>query len=180
MMKLKYPLIAIAITLISIGVMASNNARQTPSIQVPQSTDLASLSQDASNRKLPVLLVFSAEDCPYCQLLEDEILKPMLLSGDYNDKVLINKIMLDDDVDIRDFNGDAVNADILSQRYGIYVTPTMLFLDANGRELNERLLGINTIEMFGGRVDQAIEASLDKLRIDSQHVATRQPIATTK
>jgi len=176
MMTTRLPIITLLITLISLGVMASNNTGQPSSPQVPQSNDLARLAQDARSKNLPVLLVFSADHCTYCKLLEDEILKPMLLSGDYHDKVVINKIMLDDYADIRDFNGESINADILSQRYGVYVTPTMLFLDSKGRELDERLLGINTIEMFGGLVDQAINTSLDKLRKSSQQVAVGQQI----
>jgi hypothetical protein len=52
----------------------------------------------------------------------------------------------------------------------------MLFLDSNGHELDERLLGINTIEMFGGLVDHAINTSLDKLGKGDQQVATRQHV----
>lgn len=174
MMKTKLPIMALLITLVSLGAMASSNPGQPSPILVPQSNDLARLGQDANNKNLPVLMVFSAEHCAYCKLLEEEILKPMLLSGDYHDKVLINKILLDDGADIRDFNGESVNADILSQRYGVYVTPTILFLDSKGRELDERLLGINTIEMFGGLVDQAIDTSLDKLRKVSQQAAAGQ------
>jgi hypothetical protein len=40
----------------------------------------------------------------------------------------------------------------------------MLFLGPDGKELSERLVGINTVEMFGGLVDDAIEVSLHKLR----------------
>lgn len=176
MIKNNLKIVAILITLVSLSVLASGKGSPVASPEVPQSNDLASLGQDARNNKLPVLLVFSAEHCTYCQLLEDEILKPMLLSGDYTNKVLINKIMLDGEEDIRDFNGDAVNASILAQRYNVYVTPTILFLDSNGRELEERLIGINTIEMFGGLVDHAIDTSLKKLNKTKQQVAIKQPV----
>lgn len=176
MIKNNLKIVAILITLVSLSVLASSKDTPVTSPKVPQSNDLARLGHDARNNKLPVLLVFSAEHCTYCQLLEDEILKPMLLSGDYTNKVLINKIMLDNEDDIRDFNGDAVNASTLAQRYNVYVTPTILFLDSNGRELGERLIGINTIEMFGGLVDHAIDTSLEKLHKTKQQVAIQQPV----
>lgn len=178
MIRTKVKIMALLATLVSVGVLAAGNSKQAATLHVPQSNDLADIAQVAKAKKLPVLLVFSAQHCAYCELLEAEILKPMLISGDYNDKVLINKVMLDGVDDIRDFNGEWVNASILAQRYNVYVTPTMLFLDSNGRELEERLLGINTIEMFGGLVDNAIDISLDKLRKGEQHIASKQILGT--
>jgi thioredoxin-related protein len=156
----------------SLGVVTAGATKQPSTVQVAQTTDLASVASIARDRKLPILLVFSAHHCTYCELLEDEILKPMLLSGDYRDRVMIYKVMLDDESEIQDFNGNTLSPATLSQRYDVYVTPTMLFLDANGQELSERILGINTVEMFGGLVDQAIDTSLAKLGIVNNRVAS--------
>ena len=52
----------------------------------------------------------------------------------------------------------------LMVRYDVSVTPTMLFLGPDGRELVPRIVGINTPELFGGRVDAAIEAAAERLR----------------
>jgi thioredoxin-related protein len=156
----------------SLGMLSTGAAKQTSAIQVTQTTDLASVASIARDRKLPILLVFSADHCSYCELLENEILKPMLLSGDYRERVLIYKVMLDHASDIQDFNGNTISPATLSQRYDVYVTPTMLFLDANGRELSERILGINTVEMFGGLVDQAIDTSLAQLHTGNNRLAS--------
>ena len=43
---------------------------------------------------VPVVL-FSASHCGYCTIIKEEFLKPMLLSGDYVDKVLIRKLVID-------------------------------------------------------------------------------------
>ncbi|MEJ2346654.1 MAG: thioredoxin fold domain-containing protein [Gammaproteobacteria bacterium] len=128
----------------------------------PRVTVTSNLSADAklaTARRLPIMLVFTASDCSYCELLEREILRPMLISGDYDDKVIIRKIVIDEQPSIRDFHGRRVAADQLARRYDVRVTPTILFLDARGRELSERIVGINTVEMFGGRVDAAIANS---------------------
>ena len=44
------------------------------------------------------------------------------------------------------------------------MTPTLLFVDSQGRELAERMVGVTTLEFYGGYLDQAIDASSDKLR----------------
>lgn len=146
----------------------SLGAHAAPSpVQVPQTTDLAADGRLAAERQLPILLVFSAHHCGYCELLEEEILKPMLLSGDYEDKVLIRKVILDGVGTLHNFDGQAVEAGSFATYRDVYVTPTILFVDARGRELAPRLVGINTVEMFAGLVDAAIEQARDKLNARS-------------
>ncbi len=132
--------------------------------EVPESGDLAADGRLARSLGVPLLVVFSAEHCGYCELLEAEILRPMILSGEYDDRVVIRKVMLDEGSELRDFDGRQVETDALMVRYDISVTPTMLFLGPDGRELVPRIVGINTPELFGGRVDAAIEAAAERLR----------------
>lgn len=136
-------------------------------VQVPVTTDLASDGRAAAQRRLPILLVFAADHCTYCDLLEREILEPMLRSGDYGDKVIIRKVMLDRGGALRDFSGHKVDAGSFATYRDVVVTPTMLFVDSQGRELAPRLVGINTVEMFAGLVDAAIEQARSKLQAQS-------------
>ena len=172
MLKKRLQILTILIAIVSLGVVTAGAAKLPSPVQVAQTNDLASVASIARDRKLPILLVFSAHHCTYCELLEDEILKPMLLSGDYRERVLIYKILLDEESALQDFNGSTISPAALSQRYDVYVTPTMLFLDANGQELSERILGINTLEMFGGLVDQAIDRSLAQLHTVKNRIAS--------
>lgn len=133
-------------------------------VNVVATTRLDTVSILSKNLNIPVLLVFSSTECPYCELLEEEILRPMLISGDYEDKVIIRKILIDKEYEIVDFNGMPADMDEFVTRHGVYVVPTILFFDHDGNELAERLIGINTVEMFGGIVDEAIEVSLKKLQ----------------
>jgi thioredoxin-related protein len=133
-------------------------------IEVPVATDLQQLGVQASEHRLPILLTFSAIECSYCDLLEEEFLEPMLLGDEYTDKIIIRKLVLDNGSRIGDFSGRQIDATQLSDRYRIYVTPTILFVDASGRELAERMVGINTPEMFGGYLDNCIETALLGIR----------------
>ena len=46
------------------------------------------------------LLVVSQHHCPFCQKLESEILDPVMLSGQYTDKIIIVELLMDDEGDI--------------------------------------------------------------------------------
>lgn len=81
----------------------------------------------------------------------------MLISGDYTDKIIIREIILNPTVTLLNFNGSAVKASELADKYSIEITPTLLFLGPDGNELAERIVGINTIELFSYYVDQAID-----------------------
>ena len=142
----------------------ANGEPGTPIIQVQETEDLHDVARLSNQNGLPILLVFSATHCTYCEMLEDEILKPMLISGDYGDKVIIRKINIDLTEDLRDFNGKHIEASDFVNRYNVFVTPTMLFLDSSGEELANRMIGINTVEMYGGFVDDAIDQSIKMIR----------------
>jgi hypothetical protein len=46
---------------------------------------------------------------------------------------------------------------------GVYLTPTLVFLDGDGNEVSERIIGINTLEMYGGYVDEAINQGIKSI-----------------
>ena len=128
-------------------------------VVVPLARDLQSDGQLAQQQQLPILLTFTASYCDYCDLLEEEFLQPMLLSGEYEDKIIIRKLVLDNGSRLTDFSGHQVNATRLSDSYRVTVTPTILFVDQNGTELAQRMVGINTLDMFGGYLDECIETA---------------------
>ncbi len=133
-------------------------------VTVPVATDLQQLRSQALSQELPILLTFTSVICSYCVLLEQDFLQPMLLSGEYRDKVMIRKLELGPGASVTDFNGRKIMASELSSRYRVFVTPTLLFVDGNGKELAERIVGINTPELFGGYLNDCIETALLRIR----------------
>jgi thioredoxin-related protein len=132
-------------------------------VSVPQAIDLRAEAERANTRQVPLLLMFSAEHCTFCVRMENEFLKPMIISGDYEDKVLIRKLELGGGT-VRDFNGKTVTVDALAARYKVFVTPTLIFLDAAGRQLTDKMVGLTTPDFFGGYLDASIDTSLSRLR----------------
>lgn len=132
--------------------------------QVVESRDLEADARTAAARSLPILLSFTSSTCGYCEQLEEWFLKPMLISGDYDDKIMIRKIMIDGGGSVVDFDGSRIDTDRLAGRYGVMVVPTVLFLDAQGREVTDRMVGINTLEFYGGYLDNNIHAALNQVR----------------
>jgi len=131
---------------------------------VPVATDLQHDGDQALSRELPILLSFTSMICSYCELLEQDFLQPMLLGGEYRDKVIIRKLDVGYGSTVIDFTGQSIAASELSDRYRVFVTPTLLFVDGNGKEIAERMIGINTPELFGGYLDTCIDTALLHIR----------------
>ena len=168
MVKLEYPL-----RLVWIGVLllfaTIVRADDLPYVKVQEPTDLQLVGQQARQRQLPILIMFSRDGCPYCDVVREEFLKPMLRSGDYTDRVIMLEIHSDSYAHLRDFNGQQISADALAHRYRAGFAPTVVFLDHQGKELAERLIGITTRDFYGGYLDDAIDESLQRLRNHAMH-----------
>ena len=113
----------------------------------------------ADSQKLPVMLVFSREDCPYCRLLEQEFLQPMRISGDYEQRISIRTLEIDHQR-VLDFDGQVISGVALANRYQVELTPTILFLNTQGEELTKRLVGLGTLDYFGEEIDRSVDAAV--------------------
>jgi thioredoxin-related protein len=161
---LKQPTGIKVLLLLCIAVVVAVQAQSRPSSLVPQITDLRSVGQLSNERKLPVLILFSMQDCPYCDFIREDYLEPMLADVTYQDKIIIREIHSDRLTSVIDFNGQAIEGIDLAQRYGASLAPTLIFIDGYGRQLVERMVGVTTPDFYGGYLDQAINQSYEKLR----------------
>ncbi len=131
-------------------------------IRVPLTTNLQADAALAQARGVPLLIMFSLDNCPYCMVVRDEFLDPMQRNSDYRSKVLMRVLKMDGDF-VTDFDGHRVPVDDLAVRYGASVAPTVVLLDYHGQMLAKRLLGITTPDFYGGYLDAAIDESLQRL-----------------
>ena len=117
-------------------------------------------AQLAGSKKLPVLLMFSTDGCPYCEMLKEEFLIPMLISGDYQNKVIIREVHVSEYDQIIDFSGQSLSLEDFSSHYGVTLFPTMVLVDARGNKLVNNIVGITTPSLFGGTIDDSINKAL--------------------
>ena len=123
---------------------------------VAEAHDFHALQQEMQAKGLPLLLAFRADYCGFCKQLEAEYLKPMVESGKYDSRILIRRFTLDNEESIIDFNGDTIDAEAFAARHDAALTPTVVFLNAEGKEVAERLLGYNSPDFYGAYLEEAI------------------------
>ncbi|MES9845346.1 MAG: thioredoxin fold domain-containing protein [Candidatus Sedimenticola sp. PURPLELP] len=112
---------------------------------------------------LPIMVLVSQDHCPYCVQIKREILKPMLKAEDFKDELLIRELYIDLGTKVTDFQGKLRPSADLARDYGASLTPTLLFLGPDGKELAKRIVGINTPELFYFYVESAIKKSIAQM-----------------
>lgn len=135
-----------------------------PYVEIKYATDFSRLAEVARTEGKIILLEVSASYCDYCDLLEEEFIKPMLRNDDYTGNVLIRKIDLDSYYTMSDFSGDKTTPDKFTRHLKVQLTPTLLFFDGNGNEISQRILGINSLDLYGGYIDDALKTGLQKIK----------------
>lgn len=149
--------LAAALALANRPVSADAAGTQTRQQELPLLANLRQTGQLAAQKKVPILLMFSINDCRYCSKLEHEVLLPMHISGEYDDKVIIRKVLADLKGSIEGFTGDSMHMQQLARNYKVGIYPTVLLLDHTGQPLTNRIVGINSVEMYSWDLELAIE-----------------------
>ncbi len=147
-------------------IMLSFNSLSSEESTLVEENDFQQLSQQMKEKSLGLLLMLHAEHCPYCELMENEILSPMVKSGDYDDRIFIRKLQIDEARDVKDFSGNTVEPSDISDVYNTRLTPTLVFLDYKGNERVQQMVGINTVEIFGAYLDAEIDKLTHTLLVD--------------
>ena len=149
---------------LSLPTLADSNEENLTPVELTLATNITADSQKARRDGRVILLLVSQEECPFCMLIKQEILGPMIKNGDYAQQLLIRELMIDQGSEVLDFKGNIKSGSDLALQYGVGLTPTLLFLDADGKELTKRMIGIQTPEMFYYYVDESVQKAITLLK----------------
>lgn len=144
-------------------------------VELKPAGNMAELAVQTQREGRAILLMFSGDHCRFCREVEEDFLKPMLRSGDYDDLVSMHKIQLTSRQSLIDFDGKPITVEQLARRYGVYVMPTVVFLDGEGREVGEKRVGRMTPAFYGGYLDMSIRDAARAVR-----QATAEKIAVSQ
>jgi len=155
-----YVLTLLLVTTLTPYASADDDEDDLPFVAISSLRNFSALSEEAASNNKIIMLEISASYCDYCRTLEEEIIKPMLRSGDYTKDVLIRRLEIDDSYSINNISGEKTTPAELAEKFKIKITPTLLFLDADANEVSERILGVYSLDFYGGYVDEALSNGL--------------------
>lgn len=135
-----------------------------PPVTIVQASNLQVDGQQALKRHVPILLMFAQHGCSWCHYVEENQLKPMLRNAGYRAQVMIRQVMIDDMHHITDFDGRSTDANTLAARYNASLTPTVVFVDATGKQLVPSIVGVSNPDFYGGDLDDGLARSEQIIR----------------
>jgi len=144
-------------------VTACSGETSEPRPPIESARSLQVDAQTVAEKKLPLVVFVSQHGCEFCHLLREKVLHPMIAAGELQDRIILREVSLDDGFSLGDFDGKNVSGREFADRYGAVVTPTLLFLDGQGREVAEKMVGINNVEYYGFYLDKSIESATTEL-----------------
>lgn len=127
---------------------------------IPGLTSFQQVADIARERGVPILVEFSTPWCQYCEALEEQVLKPLILSGKYSGQIIIKKLEVNTYSSVTGFDGKEYRRDQLSRMYNIGLYPTLVFFDANGREISPRIVGITVLDYVAEQLDMSIDSAV--------------------
>lgn len=146
--------------LLLLTVSAAQQSVSAAESKIPPAGDLAGSGQLSQQQGLPVIVYVSRDACPYCRTLTDSILGPMFAADKFEHRATLVEVSLDRADPLTGFDGELTTGKAFGERYKANITPTLLFLDAQGHEISKRRVGISNLELYGHYLQKSIDEAL--------------------
>ena len=150
--------------LISLLVLMAQPPLYAAEREIPPANSFAEIGHLSLQQGMPVVVFVSRDACPYCRTLRDQILTPMLAADKFAHRAILVEVSLDRVDPIAGFEKGQMTAKDFGEFYGAEITPTLLFLDSEGREIGKRLVGISNLELYGHYLQKSIDEALLAIR----------------
>tara|TARA_Y100001934_G_scaffold267600_1_gene348503 strand:+ start:840 stop:1328 length:489 start_codon:yes stop_codon:yes gene_type:complete len=125
------------------------------------------LQQDGSASRqanLPILLIYTADHCHYCNEVKASVFNPIAADPAYRGRMLLREVRIDSDLRLVGFNGDVTSHRSFAEDRGVTIIPTLEFLDGAGLQISHPLVGVSIPDYYGAYVDSGIEEANRNLR----------------
>lgn len=141
--------------MISAAYCANISAVEDVSIQDLENASEQAQNANTTNKQL--ILYIAATNCTYCKRLNRDIVYPALSNQEYATKFIIRRLWLNKNRIIIDFDNKKIDEQTLLKDYDIRYTPTLLFVDQDGREIAPRLEGYAPDTLYWDRLDRSLK-----------------------
>ena len=133
--------------------------------------DWAQEATAALSNGTPIMLVFTANECSYCERLKRELLEPLMQSGALDASVRLRQFNINRGGKITDFDGERVRSRIFVNRYHVFATPTLVLLDHQGNLLAPPIVGFDNAEHYQILLSEAMAQAQPKLAFGAARAA---------
>ncbi|MBI2277027.1 MAG: thioredoxin family protein [Dechloromonas sp.] len=132
--------------------------------ELPPAVDLRSEAEQAVRKGGPLIILFSRQDCRYCETVKRDYLKPLANDPRHRDRVLVRQINQDSSAALIDFRGEPSTHTRFADSEKIKLFPVVAFYGRDGKRLAAPIVGTRLPDFYQSYLDDAIEQSISALR----------------
>lgn len=126
--------------------------------------DFSRIAAEARGKRVPVLVAFMEQRCPYCATARRDHLLPLQNDPQWRDKMLIRTIEVDRNTALRDFSGAQTTHREFARKHKVKRVPTLIVFDGDGKAVAEPIVGLLISDYYRLYIEQAVEAGLVRMR----------------
>lgn len=108
---------------------------------------------------IPLVMVITGNGCGHCERMKNEFLYDPTVKSFLGGRALVRMYPESTGGKLTDFDGERTRARMFIDRYEIFATPTLLFLDPDGNPIADPVVGyndaVNYRDLVTGRLDEA-------------------------
>lgn len=135
---------------------------QKPADALTEARDLAAEARQAAARGVPLVVLYSRDDCSWCAKVRREHLGP--LARDPKAPAVVREVHIDRATPLLDFGGRRTTGTDFSRQMQARFAPTVMFHGPDGAQLSESIVGYRLADFYGAYLERAIEESRDLLK----------------
>jgi len=135
--------------------------QDTPHTALPSPVSLRAASQAAAARGEPLVLMTTVAGCPFCNLVRNHYLLPMLRAGQVQ---AVQLDIRDRRSNLQDFAGNTTTPAQQVAAWKARFAPTVMFFGPMGQELSERLVGVAVPDFYGEYLEARLTEARTKLK----------------
>jgi thioredoxin-related protein len=120
--------------------------------------------QADAKRRLPVMVLFSAPGCTYCDRVKREYLIPMHKDPAYRNRVLFREVTVDSTAQLTGFDGMRITEGQFAAANKVFIVPTVMVFDTHGRPTGDAIVGLLIPDFYSGYLEAAIDEGLSRIR----------------
>ena len=118
----------------------------------------------AAKRRVPIMVLFTTPNCPYCDIVKRDYLVPMHKDRAYRNRVIIRELTVNADAALVGFDGKATTEAAFAAATRVFVVPTVMVFDPRGKPVGEPIVGLLIPDFYFGYLTAAIEDGLARTR----------------
>ena len=140
---------------------ATVSAASVPDLSL--ATNLLKDARRASQKRVPLVILFSLPNCPHCDAVRLSHLIPLQHSPESPRKPILRQVNVNGKLPLIGIDGAITTHAEFARKHAIKVAPLVMFFDEEGKQLAAPLAGSMLPDFYGAYLENALQDSLESL-----------------